>query len=89
MTEISAIVETVKLQYGNAGGAVASFIEIRDNGHEVVVGANRAGLLQLAVDLLVLADRGVKGSHVHIDEHSNADVAERALVLRLSDTNEA
>ena len=89
MTELSAIIESIKLLQSNAGENATSFIEIRDNGNEVIVGGNSVGLMQLALDLLVLADRATKGSHFHIDQHSSADFAERALVLRWSEASEA
>ena len=85
MTELSSIIKSVELLKSKAGGTAASFIEIRDNGSETIVGGNYAGLLQLALDLLVLADQCTNGSHAHIDQFSSADVAERPLVLRRSE----
>jgi hypothetical protein len=82
MTELSSIIEAIEILKSSAGGAAASFIEVRDNGSETIVGGNYVGLLYLARDLLVLAEQGGDGSHVHIDQFSSADVADRPLVLR-------
>jgi hypothetical protein len=67
------------------GGVSRHFIEVRDNGEEVVVGGNKEGLVRLALELVRLAVKNQTGAHVHIDDVSLADVAERNLVLRVSD----
>jgi len=89
MTNISTAVKAIESQLTNAGGVSQSFVEVRDNGSEVILGGNRAGLLQIALHILALAERGTEGSHFHLDPHSGADVAERPLVLRRSTANEA
>ena len=89
MTIIAEAVKAIESQLVGVGGASEAFVEIRDNGHEVILGGNRAGLLQIALHVLALAEQGTEGSHFHLDAHSGADVAERPLVLRRSVANEA
>jgi hypothetical protein len=89
MSDIVAAVKAIESQLTEAGGASQAFVEIRDNGSEIILGGNRAGLLQIALHILALSEQGIDGSHVHLDEHSGADVAERPLVLRKSVANEA
>ena len=78
---ISEITEALKREYELRGGADDTFIEIRKTDLDVMLGGNPNGLLKLALDLLWLADKGVNGSHTHVDEHSNADIAEVPIVL--------
>jgi hypothetical protein len=89
MSDMSAIIKELESQLAGAGGASHAFVEVRDNGSEVILGGNRAGLLQIALQILALADQGFEGSHFHLDEQSGADIAERPLVLRRSVANEA
>ncbi|MFC0682919.1 hypothetical protein ACFFGH_34255 [Lysobacter korlensis] len=89
MREITDAVAIIEAKLSELGGFASSFVEVRDNGREIILGANEAGLLQLTLHLLTLAGSNADGSHVHLDEHSGADVAERALVLRRSHANEA
>ena len=86
---ISEITEALKREYERRGGAEGTFIEIRKTDLDIMIGGNPTGLLKLALDLLWLADKGVKGSHTHIDEYSNADIAEVPIVLFLSNEREA
>ena len=57
----------------------------RSSGDETVLRGNAAGLVQVALDALVLANSGKTGSHVHIDAASNADYAEGGLVIGVID----
>jgi hypothetical protein len=83
MNDLANVLSAIEALHASAGGASESFIEVRDVGQEIVLGGNRAGLLQIALYALSLADR-VEGAHVHLDAHSGADVADRPLVLRRS-----
>jgi hypothetical protein len=60
--------------------AAASYVEVRRNEHEVVLGGNREGLLWLALHCLKLAEQQ-RGSHLHLDE-VGTDVCECPLVIR-------
>jgi len=84
MKDIASAITTIQSKLADAGGASRAFVEIRDNEREVILGGNRAGLLQIALYALELAQKDVVGSHIHLDEHSGADIAEKALVLRRS-----
>lgn len=65
-------------------GVSTHFIEIRDSGErEVTVGANREGLLHLALVCLTLAAKGTEGSHQHFDEAGLVDKCDRALIIAL------
>ena len=44
---------------------------VAENG-EIVISANREGLLSLAKQLTVLAE-GVQGDHIHYDEHNSLE----------------
>ena len=88
MAHLPAAVEIIKSQYRAAGGAEDAFVEIRDNGQEVIIGGNRPGLLGLVLHILALAERDSRGAHFHLDAHSGADVAERALVFRQATPDE-
>lgn len=48
---------------------------------EAVLGANRDGLIYLAIQCLKLAETGVPGSHYHFDEAGVADKADPQLVI--------
>ena len=89
MPQISDAAAIIEALLAELGGPASTFVEVRDNGHETIVGGNSPGLLQLALHVLALAGKDGAGSHVHLDEHSGADVAERALVIRRSRANEA
>ena len=65
--------------------ATHSYLELRRSGDETVLRGNAAGLVQVALDALVLANSGKTGSHVHIDAASNADYAEGGLVIGVID----
>lgn len=50
-----------------------------ENG-EIVISANREGLLSLAEHLTALAD-GVPGDHIHYDEHNSLEEGSAELVI--------
>ena len=50
-----------------------------DNG-EVVISANREGLLSLAKQLAALADE-TPGSHIHYDEHNSLEDGSAELIV--------
>jgi hypothetical protein len=60
-----------------------SFIEVRTNTDETVVNGNRDGLIQLALQLLRLAESESLGAHYHLDESSIADAADTNVVFAL------
>lgn len=60
----------------------SQYVEVRRNEHEVILGGNQNGLIWLALHCLKLAERGQRGSHIHLDEHSGADVCDVPLVIR-------
>ena len=86
MSDLQAIIAAVE-QLRLAYPAAESFLEVRDNEREVVVGGNESGLLDLALHALRLAAAKAPGAHVHIDEHSGAAAADKPLVLRRSVAN--
>ena len=89
MREITDAVAIIEAKLSELGGCASSFVEVRDNGHEIILGANDPGLLQVTLHLLALVGNNAGGSHVRLDEHSGADVADRALVIRRSHGDEA
>lgn len=57
-------------------------IEVKADGGEVLVSANRAGLISLANHLLTLAQEGVpEGSHIHLDEYNSLEENSAELVI--------
>ncbi|MCD6049272.1 MAG: hypothetical protein K0Q55_675 [Verrucomicrobia bacterium] len=58
------------------------YVEVRRTEHEMILGGNRNGLIWIALQCLELAERGQRGSHIHLDQHSGADVCEGPLVIR-------
>ncbi|MEE1943954.1 hypothetical protein VRU48_02465 [Pedobacter sp. KR3-3] len=57
--------------------------EIIDN--EIVIKANRAGLISLAKQLLTLAHDNVPSScHFHLDEHSGLETGSKNLIIEKS-----
>ena len=58
------------------------YIEILSGNGQVTIGANREGLIWLALQFAELTCRNEAGAHVHLDEASMADRADLALVLR-------
>jgi len=49
------------------------------------VSGNQQGLVLLALQILRLADKGISGSHYHLDESSIADTADMSVVISLKD----
>ena len=47
---------------------------------EIVISANREGLLSLAKQLMALAD-GVPGDHIHYDEHNSLEAGSAEMVI--------
>ena len=47
---------------------------------EIVISANREGLLSLAKQLTALAD-GAPGDHIHYDEHNSLEVGSAQLII--------
>lgn len=57
-------------------------IEVKADEGEVLVSANRAGLISLANHLLTLAQEGVpEGSHIHLDEYNSLEENSAELVI--------
>jgi hypothetical protein len=61
--------------------AANAYVAVREKSGEVVVAANREGLVLIALQLLRLADKSVTGAHYHVGESSIADSADVAIVL--------
>lgn len=64
-----------------SSGAGNLFLEVRKNETETVIAGNRDGLVEVALQLLRLAESESCGGHYHIDESSIADMAETNVVL--------
>jgi hypothetical protein len=65
-------------------GQARHYIEVLSANGEVTIGANREGLIWLALQFAELACRNEPGAHVHLDQASMADRADLAIVLRRS-----
>ena len=48
--------------------------------NDIVISANRAGMLSLAKQLIALAD-GVPGDHIHYDEHNSLEEGSAEMVI--------
>ena len=57
-------------------------IGVSDAHGEVVISANRAGLVSLANHLMALADEA-PGAHFHLDEHNSLEEGSVELVVEL------
>ena len=57
-----------------------SEIRVNNTDHEVVISANREGLLSLANQLTALAE-GVPGDHIHYDEHNSLEEGSAELII--------
>ena len=55
-------------------------IKVRGEGKEVVISANREGLLSLANQLKALANERV-GSHIHYDEYNSLEEGSSELLI--------
>ena len=84
MKNIATAITAIRCELVAAGGDSPAFIEVLDNGSEIILGGNQSGLLQIALHAMSLAAEGVQGSHFHLDEHSGVSIADRPLVLRRS-----
>jgi len=62
-----------------------SYIEVTDR-DEIVVSANKEGLLVLAEELIKLCEKEQTGSHYHLDEAGMANICEKSLVIQLIQT---
>lgn len=52
---------------------------VAENG-EIVISANRAGMLSLAKQLMALAD-GVAGDHIHYDDQSSLEEGSTEMII--------
>ena len=59
-----------------------SHIEITD-GNEIVLSANREGLLLLVEEILVLCEKDQIGAHYHLDEAGMANKCEKPFIIQL------
>jgi hypothetical protein len=57
------------------------YIEVLDNIDEVIIRANREGLLHLIEQLLILCESNFDGAHYHLDEAGMAHKCERNVVI--------
>ena len=55
-------------------------IRVSNDNNEVVISANREGLLSLAKQLAALADE-TPGSHIHYDEHNSLEDGSAQLII--------
>src|SRR4030095_7471385 len=65
---------------------VAAFIQITQNDRELVVDADRAGLIHLAARLLSLAQQQSPGSHFHFDRVSITGSCDVPIIFCYVDT---
>jgi len=58
-------------------------INVKESNDGLVILANKAGLISLAIQLLTLAQEGVpQGSHFHYDDSNSLEDGSRALVIQ-------
>jgi hypothetical protein len=57
-----------------------SVIRVNNDNDEVVISANREGLLSLAGQLTVLAE-GAPGDHIHYDENNSLEEGSTELII--------
>jgi hypothetical protein len=57
-----------------------SEIRVNNTDHEVVISANREGLLSLANQLTALAE-GVPGDHIHYDDDNSLEEGSAELII--------
>ncbi len=79
----NVIAHLESLDEASTSAVSKSFIEVRKNAFETVVSGNRTGLVQLALQLLRLAEAESLGAHYHLDETSIADAADASVVFAL------
>lgn len=65
------------------GDVSSHFIEVASAHGETVISGNQAGLVHLALQILMVAEKGQEGGHYHLDEASMADRAEVGVVFAL------
>lgn len=58
------------------------YIEVTDN-EEIVLSANKEGLLLLIEEIITLCRQGQLGSHYHLDEGGMAHRCDKPLVIQL------
>lgn len=63
-----------------------SYIEVTDKNDEIVLSANKEGMLVLIEELIALCDKDQPGSHYHLDEAGMADKCEKSMVITLIET---
>lgn len=57
-------------------------IKISTNDNEIIISANREGLLSLANHLLNLAQANVPcGTHIHLDEYDSLEVGSQSIII--------
>ena len=74
----------LKMCYNNLFGdeiVIQSYIEVLDYKEEVILSANKEGLLHLIKALINLCENG---KHYHLDEAGMANKCEKPLVIQLS-----
>ena len=58
-------------------------INVKESNDGLVILANKAGLISLAIQLLTLAQEGVlQGSHFHYDDSNSLEYGSRELVIQ-------
>lgn len=55
-------------------------INVKTNNNEVIISANKPGLLSLANHLTALAN-GAPGDHIHFDEHNSLEEGSAELIV--------
>jgi hypothetical protein len=79
----------LKLCYKSLFGdeiATQSYIEVLAHEGEVVLSANKEGLVYIIKELIILCENGETGRHYHLDEAGMANKCEKPLVIQLIDT---
>lgn len=57
-------------------------IKVKEEGNEVVISANKEGLISLAKHLLTLAQNEVPiGTHIHFDEYNSLEEGSTDLII--------
>lgn len=57
-------------------------IEIKNEGNEILISANAAGLISLANHLLTLAQKEVPlGTHIHLDQYNSLEIGSKDLII--------
>lgn len=59
-----------------------SYIEVTDRG-EIVLSANKEGLLLLVEEIIALCENEQSGRHYHLDEAGMANKCDKPLVIQL------